>query len=134
MAIGAWVRHFFNLRHTGRNAWWIPVTAAIGIALVAIAIRPQSSPRSSPEAVPFSRVRAIVTERCVPCHSLHPTRTSAAPKGIAFDTAAQIAAQAAAIKEVAVETKVMPLGNATGMTEAERNALGAWIDQGAKTR
>jgi uncharacterized membrane protein len=79
-------------------------------------------------------VRAIVTERCVPCHSLHPTRTSAPPKGIAFDTAAQIAAQAAAIKQVAVETKVMPQGNVTGMTQAERDTLGAWIEQGAKTR
>ena len=24
MALGAWLRHYFNLRHRGRNAWWIP--------------------------------------------------------------------------------------------------------------
>ena len=30
MVIGAWIRHFFNLRHAGRNVWWIPVTAALG--------------------------------------------------------------------------------------------------------
>src|ERR687885_1946128 len=23
LVIGAWVRHFFNLRHSGRTAWWI---------------------------------------------------------------------------------------------------------------
>jgi uncharacterized membrane protein len=28
----------------------------------------------------------------------------------------------------------MPLGNETGMTQAERDTLGAWIQQGAKTR
>ena len=30
MALGAWLRHFFNLRHLGRNPWWIPVSAAAG--------------------------------------------------------------------------------------------------------
>ena len=33
MTIGAWIRHFFNLRHAGRTVWWIPVTAALGIAV-----------------------------------------------------------------------------------------------------
>jgi uncharacterized membrane protein len=135
LVIGAWVRHFFNLRHTGRTAWWIPVTAALAIAAVAVAIRPQgSSGETTSEPVPFSRAQTIVNERCVPCHSLHPTRTSAPPKGIAFDTATELQAQAAAIKRVAVETKTMPLGNVTEMTQAERDALGAWIEQGAKTR
>ena len=43
MALGALVRHYFNLRHRGRNAWWIPVSAAIGLLAVAVAIRPGSS-------------------------------------------------------------------------------------------
>ena len=43
LVIGAWVRHFFNVRHTGRTAWWIPVTAALAIAAVAVAIRPHGS-------------------------------------------------------------------------------------------
>jgi uncharacterized membrane protein len=33
---------------------------------------------------------------------------------------------------VAVDTHVMPLGNATHMTDAERRLLGTWIAQGAK--
>jgi uncharacterized membrane protein len=84
--------------------------------------------------VPFTRAQAIVQERCVPCHSAHPTKVDSAPMGIVFDTAKQIHAQASLIQQVAVATKVMPLGNQTGMTQAERNALGAWIEQGAKTR
>ena len=136
MATGAWVRHFFNLRHTGRTLWPIPVTAALAIAGIAVVIRPQSP--SGGEAgetrVPFSRAEAIVTQRCVPCHSLHPTRVSSAPKGIALDTAAEIRATASAIERVAVQTRVMPLGNVTKMTDAERDALGAWIEQGAKPR
>src|SRR5204862_7584304 len=36
MAIGAWVRHYFNLRHRGRTLWWIPVTAALALAGIAV--------------------------------------------------------------------------------------------------
>jgi len=132
LVIGAWVRYFFNLRHTGRTAWWIPVTAALAIAAVAVAIRPHGS--SAGSAVPFTRAQAIVQERCVPCHSAHPTNVESAPMGIVFDTPKQIHAQASLIQQVAVQTKVMPLGNVTGMTQAERDTLGAWIEQGAKTK
>ena len=132
LVIGAWVRHFFNVRHTGRTAWWIPVTAALAIAAVAVAIRPHGS--SGGTAVPFTRAQAIVQARCVPCHSAHPTKVDVAPMGLVFDTPKQIHAQASLIEQVAVTTKVMPLGNETGMTQAERDTLGAWIQQGAKTR
>jgi uncharacterized membrane protein len=84
--------------------------------------------------VPFSRARAIVEQRCVPCHSSHPTKVDFAPLGITFDTPEQIEAQASPIEQVAVTTKTMPLGNATGMTQVERDLLGAWIRQGAKIK
>src|SRR5207244_620684 len=48
MVIGAWIRHFFNLRHSGRNVWAIPVSAAAGIALVAVLIRPGSEAKPAP--------------------------------------------------------------------------------------
>ena len=137
MAIGAWIRHFFNLRHAGRTVWWIPVTAALGIAVVAVAIRPDDgsgSASAGAAAVPFARAQAIVQARCVPCHSAQPTKVDAAPLGIVFDTPEQIEAQASLIERVAVSSKTMPLGNATGMTQAERDELGAWIRQGAKIK
>jgi uncharacterized membrane protein len=135
MAIGAWIRHFFNLRHAGRTPLWIPITAAAGIAAVAVAIRPTGgSGEAAPGVanVPFARAQAIVRQRCVPCHSSHPTKVDSAPLGITFDTPQQIRAQATLIERVAVRTTTMPLGNATGMTTAERDLLGAWIRQGAK--
>jgi uncharacterized membrane protein len=136
MAIGAWIRHFFNLRHAGRNAWWIPLTAALGIAAVAVAIRPADNSGSAVSAagVSFSRASAIVQERCVPCHSAHPTRVAAAPLGIQFETGVQMRAQAEAFERVAVESQAMPLGNATGMSTAERGELGAWIRGGARIK
>jgi uncharacterized membrane protein len=100
---------------------------------VAVWIRPASSaPAAGATKVAFTQVQPIVAQRCAACHSQHPTLVSAAPLGIVFDTAAQIHAQAARIKVVAVDTHVMPLGNATHMTDAERQLLAAWIAQGAK--
>jgi len=36
------------------------------------------------------------------------------------------------IEEQAVQTRAMPLGNVTGMTDAERALLGRWIRLGAR--
>jgi len=132
MVIGAGIRHFFNLRHQGRNVWAIPVLAAVSLAGIAIWLRPPDTSSAGPQ-VPFSRVSGIVAERCAVCHSMTPTQPgfSAPPQGIAFDTPEQIAAQASAIEQQAVVLKAMPLGNLTHMTQAERDALGAWIRQGA---
>jgi uncharacterized membrane protein len=132
LVIGAWVRHFFNLRHMGRTVWWIPASAAVAIAVLAILIRPQNESAAGTTAVPFAQVARIVERRCAACHSDHPTKVDAAPRGIKLDTPEQIKAEAQAIEQQAVQTKTMPLGNVTGMTQAERDVLGRWIAQGAK--
>jgi uncharacterized membrane protein len=131
LVIGAWVRHFFNLRHAGRNVWAIPVTAAIAIAVLAVVIRPQEESASG-TSVQFAQVKQIVEQRCAACHSDHPTLVGTAPQGIELDTPAEIKAQATLIEQQAVLTKAMPLGNATKMTQSERDLLGRWIRQGAK--
>ena len=134
MGLGAWVRHFFNLRHQGRVVWAIPASAAAGVAALAVAIAPRTTPQPpTAGGVRFAQVQAIVSQRCVPCHSATPTNAavSAAPKGIMFDTPRQIEARTADIYQQAVVTKNMPLGNATGMTQPERDTLAAWIEQGA---
>jgi uncharacterized membrane protein len=132
LIIGAWVRHFFNLRHMGRTVWAIPVTAAIAIAVLAILIRPQSEVATGAPTVQFAQVARIIEQRCAACHSLHPTKVAAAPRGIKLDTPEEIKAQATAIEQQAVQTQAMPLGNVTGMTKAERDLLGRWIAQGAR--
>jgi uncharacterized membrane protein len=130
MALGAWTRHFFNLRHRGRNAWWILATAAAGVAVLAVLIRPDSTPSSSGGQAPsLAEVERIVEQRCTPCHATSPAQPGfAAPgAGILLETREQIEAQAALIKAVAVDTQTMPLANATNMTDAERDALARWL-------
>jgi uncharacterized membrane protein len=128
--IGAWIRQFFNLRHAGRNVWWIPATALLGAVALAVAIRPDEGGGTPARDVSDAEATAIVQQRCAPCHSQSPTQEGyeAAPAGVVLDTRQQIADQADAIREQAVRTDAMPLGNVTGMTAQEREALGAWLD------
>ena len=72
----------------------------------------------------FAQIQPVVAQRCAPCHS-----GASPPLGIRFETQAEIEARASDIERQAVQTKVMPPGNATGMTDAERELLGAWIAQ-----
>jgi uncharacterized membrane protein len=134
MLLGAWARLFYNLRHGGHTFWAIPavaVGAAIGLAFW---LQPESGSSSRAAPVPFARVQSIVALRCSSCHALHPSQPgfSSPPAGVVLETAEQIHAQASRMKTV-IAAKVMPLGNVTNMTQAERNAVVAWIDQGAKS-
>ena len=138
MAVGAAIRHYFNRRHAGQTLWWIPVGCAVAIAAIAVWLRPPGAP-ATPQgtaAVPFADVQQVVAARCQPCHSQRPTYSgiTAAPAGVTLDTPAQIAARASQIRQVAVSSTFMPLGNATKMTQQERDLLGRWIAAGAKSR
>jgi uncharacterized membrane protein len=128
--IGAWIRHFFNLRHAGRTEWFIPITAVVAALLLAVAMRPEDGGGTPAGPVDADEAVAIVQQRCVPCHSQNPTQEGfdAAPAGVVLDTREQIVDQADAIDEQAVRTEAMPLGNVTGMTDEERETLGAWLD------
>jgi uncharacterized membrane protein len=132
LLLAAYVRHFFNLRHRGRTAWAIPVTAAVGALALAIAIAPPKPVAGL--RVSFADVQSIIHARCATCHAAEPRQEgiAAAPKGILLETPAQIVANATAIRQQAVASHAMPLGNLTQMTDDERARLGAWIDAGAR--
>ncbi len=137
MAAGVFIRHFFNLRHRGRIEWRYP---AIGVALllaVAVAIappRPAAVAKQADPAAQFAQVKAIMDQRCLACHSTHPTQPgfAAAPAGIVFDTPDQIRQHALQIHKQVVELKAMPIGNLTNMTDAERAQVAAWFAAGAQ--
>jgi uncharacterized membrane protein len=133
MGIGAWVRHFFNLRHQGRFVWWIPATAALGVVVLAFAIAPRGLTSGAAPRVSFSQAQAVIAQRCQPCHSVQPIQPgfTQPPNGVTFDTADQITGRAQQIYQQAVVTRNMPLGNLTSITQSERDTLAAWVEQGA---
>lgn len=136
--IGVLVRHWFNLRNAGRRNRWLLPAAALGLVALAVATAPRSGgagPTSAP-AASFNDVRIVIARRCAPCHSSAPTYPGipAAPAGVMFDAPAQIQAKAQRILDRAVTTRTMPLGNLTGITDAERDLLRRWVEAGAPLR
>jgi uncharacterized membrane protein len=99
---------------------------------LAVAIAPKAPVAMA--ATQFSQVQAIVTQRCVACHSVQPTQAgfATAPAGVMLDTPEAIHRNAAKIYQQAVQLKAMPLANMTNMTDAERAQVGAWFEAGAK--
>ena len=120
----AWVRHFFNVWHTGRRAWWIPISAAVAVVALAVWLEPDEPSPARTGVVSFSQIQPVIAQRCATCHS-----GVSAPLGVRFETEAEITARADDIERQAVLTRTMPPGNATGMTEDERELLAAWLAQ-----
>jgi uncharacterized membrane protein len=118
----AGVRHFFNLWHTGRRAWWIPAAAAVAAVALAFWLEPEEPAPATGAPVPFAQVQEVIARRCASCHSGAP-----APLGVRLETELEIEARAEDIERQAVSTRAMPPGNSTGMTEDERELLARWI-------
>jgi uncharacterized membrane protein len=104
------------------------VTPAPGGAEVAPAT--STAPLTSAER--HARIRRILDERCVNCHAAKPTFPGfpTAPKGFSLETDEQLLTKLPLV-ELQVQTRVMPIGNITGMTDDERTELLAWIHDGA---
>ncbi|HTU68744.1 MAG TPA: urate hydroxylase PuuD [Candidatus Baltobacteraceae bacterium] len=133
-AAGVLVRYFFILTHKARLVWALPAAAAVVIVATAISLAPRMTASAGATPVSFAQVAPIFAQRCAVCHAAHPTQPGfdVAPAGVLLDTPAHIAANAPRVLAQAVQTQAMPLGNVTGMTQAERTLVGTWIDQGAK--
>lgn len=134
---GVSVRHFINLYEKGVHArWMIPLATISILSLVYVTAPERKKSAAELPPVPFAEVQNIVQRRCITCHSSKPTDdvNVTPPNGLMFDLPEQIAANADKIMIRVVQTKTMPQGNKTNITEEERSLLGVWIEQGAKLR
>jgi uncharacterized membrane protein len=134
---GALIRQFFVVRHRwklGQAGHPLPY-ALFGIAfLVGVIVwlkpapvAPQPAAAAAPP-VAFQDVQKVLEQRCVMCHG-----AQAQMKNVRVDSPDQIALHAQAIYQQVVVTKIMPMTNATGMTDDERAMIGRWFQAGAKT-
>jgi uncharacterized membrane protein len=132
MAAGALIRHSFVVRHKAlvlnkRVPWEF---AAIGCVLlvglaVALAPAPQAPAAAAPAKVTLAEVSAIAQQRCVLCHNAQVQQ-----KNVALHTPELIQQHAQQIYQQAVVLKLMPMNNATQITEAERAQIKRWFEQG----
>lgn len=136
--VGAGIRHFMNVK-TAFSRFSLSAAIAGAFGLFFYTAPPQNTQAANTSGVAqastvsFAEVQTIMQNRCISCHAQNPTDEvfKVAPLGAMFDTPERIKGYADKIKARAVDAKTMPLGNKTGMTEAERATLGLWIDQGA---
>lgn len=138
IAAGIAARHLMILydRREPSSRAWASTAAPFAASIVALGLlsAPRSEPGTAGGQVPFTVVRGIVDLRCSSCHSRKPTDSAfvAAPNGVSFDTAGEIAARAPTIKASTVLARTMPPGNRIRMTDEERALIGRWVDQGAR--
>jgi uncharacterized membrane protein len=78
--------------------------------------------------VTYAEVQPILAQRCYPCHG-----AQVQMKNVRLDSPEQLAVHAQGLYQQAVVTRVMPMNNATQITDAERDTLKRWFEGGAKT-
>ena len=129
MFAGAAIRQFFVLRHgfkLGRNRHPWPY-AAVGVAVLLVLIvwlRPAATEAVAvPETVGYAQLQPLVAQRCVMCHG-----EALQSKGVRLDSAESLDQHAQAVYQQVVVSKIMPLNNATGITEAERALFAKWFE------
>jgi uncharacterized membrane protein len=135
---GVCIRTYFVSRHKrhergGKTAPW-PALLGVGLlAATAAALAPHAVPTAAGSSAPsFESVRGIIEQRCAPCHAGTPTQPgfAAAPNGVLLDSPQAILAHAAVLGPQ-IESRSMPIGNLTGMTEDERARVLDWLRHGA---
>lgn len=127
---GALIRVFFVARHKGQAS---PLPLAVAILLLAgtaAAIAPRERADTN-AGVTIGEIQRIMDERCTTCHAAQPTFAAypSPPAGVMLETEAQILAAAPRIHEQTVISKVMPIGNLTQITDAERASIDAWYNE-----
>jgi len=130
MLAGVLIRQYFVMRHSHRASPLLPVLAVILLLAMVWYLRPVVSTDASAGQVSEAQIAEIINSRCVACHASNPTQPGfvEAPLGIVLESAQQIVDRAERIA-VTVQTRYMPLGNLTGMTDAERATVASWYAQ-----
>ena len=132
MLAGALIRHSFVARHkalvAGQRVPWefagVGTAIIVGLA-VALAPAPQAAVAAAPPAT-YAEVRAVLDQRCAICHNAQVQQ-----KNVALHTPELVKQHAQNVYQQSVVTKIMPLNNATQITDAERALIKRWYEAGA---
>ncbi|MFP5467174.1 MAG: urate hydroxylase PuuD [Gammaproteobacteria bacterium] len=133
MFAGAAIRQFFVMRHghkLGRNPhpWKYAVVGVVVLLGLIVWLKPASVVTAAvPENVGYAQLEPVVEQRCVMCHG-----ESLASKNVRLDSPEELKKHAQAVYLQVVVQKLMPLNNATGLTEDERALFAQWFKTGAR--
>ncbi|MBX3635092.1 MAG: urate hydroxylase PuuD [Rubrivivax sp.] len=133
MGAGALIRHSFVARHKAlvqgrRVPWEYAAAGTLMLAGLAVALKPAPAPALPAAAAPasYAEVRAVIDQRCAMCHN-----AALAQKNVALHTPELLQQHAQAVYQQTVVLKLMPMNNATQITDAERELVRRWFEAGA---
>jgi uncharacterized membrane protein len=135
LAVGPFIRHFFNSRHEGKGSpWWTWGVAAAG--MLAVAWLSAAGPvdiGTRAGRVDVKAAQNVILTRCSMCHRNEPVWPGVhrPPQGVVLDDPDSIRRHARLIEINAVRSSAMPPGNVTAMSAQERELIAAWLDAGA---
>jgi uncharacterized membrane protein len=136
MFAGAVIRQFFVMRHgykLGRNRDpWPYAAVGVGVIMALIAwMKPQPGAQASASQAPvsYAQVQKVIEQRCYMCHG-----AQVQMKNVRLDSPEGLKEHAPTVYQLAVVAKTMPMNNATGITEDERQLIGRWYRGGAPTQ
>ena len=134
MLAGALIRHSFVARHKAhvlgqRTPWEHAVIGTAVIAGLAFWLAPPPSAQARAAAarpVAFAEVKALIEQRCTLCHNAQLQQ-----KNVALHTPELIQQHAQQVYQQVAVLKLMPLNNATQITDDERALIKRWFESGA---
>ena len=141
MLAGALIRQFFVMRHgykLGRNPNPAPYAVVGGALIVATIVAMAPAPRpvvssGQPGAetvaagpAGYAQVQTVLAQRCYLCHG-----EQVQMKNIRLDQSDSLKTHAQAVYQQVVVTRQMPMNNATAITDAERQLVQRWFENGA---
>ncbi|QCI68375.1 urate hydroxylase PuuD [Phreatobacter stygius] len=130
---GALVQHTINRHEAGdpwaSYGWAVPVAAIALICMIFVTAQRPQLDLAAAGKVSEARALDITIRHCAACHARQPKHAgfTEAPKGVTLETSADLRRFSGAIVQQTVQSKAMPLGNETGMTDPERAELGAFL-------
>jgi uncharacterized membrane protein len=84
---------------------------------------------SQDSPVSYAQVQQVLAQRCYMCHG-----PQVQMKNVRLDSPQAVKQNAQMVYQQAVVTRIMPMNNATGITESERALIGQWFRSGAPTQ
>lgn len=130
MSAGVLIRQYFVLRHSQRASPLLPAIAVLLLLAMIWYLSPKTPDSDAANLVSETQIARIIERRCIACHASQPTQPGfvAAPLGIVLESREEILNRAERIA-VTVQTRYMPIGNLTGMTDQERASVASWYAQ-----
>jgi uncharacterized membrane protein len=128
---GAALRHYLVRTEVGDEqseiAWTLPVIGGALVMAMLFTAKP-AAPVYTGE-VSDAEALSIAQTHCSSCHALKPANPTikVAPKGVMLETTEDLRRHKDRILVQAVNSRAMPMGNKTGMSQDDRAKLGAWL-------